>query len=107
MNEKLRGFNAEFKTFAEEQALFVCECSRLDCIAQIELAVAAFDEICSLPDRHANPRQQREIQAARARTRSDPCYGPGVHERVSVAHRASTARSYLVEEVFFYGNRNR
>ena len=52
VNEKLRGLNAEFETFADEQALFVCECSRLDCIAQIELAVAAFDRICSLPDRY-------------------------------------------------------
>ena len=52
VNEKLRGLNAEFEAFSDDQALFVCECSRIDCIAQVELAVAAFDEICALPHRY-------------------------------------------------------
>ena len=39
VNEKLRGLNAEFEAFSDDQALFVCECSRIDCIAQVELAV--------------------------------------------------------------------
>lgn len=52
VNEKLRGLNAEFEAFADEQALFVCECSRIDCIEQIELAVADFDEICRMPNRY-------------------------------------------------------
>jgi hypothetical protein len=52
VNEKLRGLNAEFEAFADERALFVCECSRIDCIEQIELAVADFDEICLMPNRY-------------------------------------------------------
>jgi hypothetical protein len=52
VNEKLRGLNAEFEAFADERALFVCECSRIDCIEQIELAVADFDEICGMPNRY-------------------------------------------------------
>jgi hypothetical protein len=51
VNEKLRGLNVEFEGFAGERALFVCECARLYCIEQIELAVETFDEICSVPDR--------------------------------------------------------
>jgi hypothetical protein len=51
VNEKLRGLNVEFEGFAGERALFVCECARLYCIEQIELAVDDFDEICSVPDR--------------------------------------------------------
>jgi hypothetical protein len=52
VNEKLRGLNADFEGFAGEQALFVCECSRIECIEQIELAVAAFDVICSARTRY-------------------------------------------------------
>ena len=48
VNEKLRGLNADFEGFAGEHALFVCECSRIECIEQIELAVATFDRICDV-----------------------------------------------------------
>jgi hypothetical protein len=51
VNEKLRGLNVEFEGFAGEQALFVCECARLHCIEQIELAVETFDEICAMQGR--------------------------------------------------------
>jgi hypothetical protein len=51
-NEKLRPLNAAFERFAGEQALFVCECSRIECIEHVELAVAAFDRICGEPNRY-------------------------------------------------------
>lgn len=47
VNEKLRALNADFEGFAGEQALFVCECSRIECIEHIELAVATFDGVCN------------------------------------------------------------
>ena len=50
VNEKLRALNAAFEGFADETALFVCECSRIGCIDQIELAVDAFDGVCGRPN---------------------------------------------------------
>jgi hypothetical protein len=52
VNNKLRGLNADFEGFAGEQAVFVCECSRIECIEQIEIAVATFDGICSALKRY-------------------------------------------------------
>ena len=51
VNDKLRELNVEFEAFVDTTALFVCECSRLDCIQQIELPVAMFDEVSARPDR--------------------------------------------------------
>ncbi len=51
VNNKLRALNVEFEGFAGETALFVCECSRLDCIDQIDLPLAVFDELCASPAR--------------------------------------------------------
>jgi hypothetical protein len=50
-NEKLRSLNVAFERFADEHALFVCECARIDCIDHIELAVSRFDGICATPNR--------------------------------------------------------
>jgi hypothetical protein len=50
VNEKLRALNAAFEGFADETAVFVCECSRIGCIEQIELAVDVFDRICGRAD---------------------------------------------------------
>jgi hypothetical protein len=52
VNEKLRALNAAFEHFADENALFVCECSRIGCIEQIELAVETFDGICGRPNNY-------------------------------------------------------
>jgi len=49
VNEKLRALNIEFEGFANEAAVFVCECNRIDCMAQIELGVEAFDAVCAEP----------------------------------------------------------
>jgi hypothetical protein len=77
VNEKLRGLNLEFEGFADEHALFVCECARLQCIEQIELPVETFDEICAMPDRFL--------------------VVPG-HETVEVEHVVSRGRRYFVVE---------
>jgi hypothetical protein len=52
VNEKLRSLNAAFERFGDETALFVCECSRIGCIEQIELAVETFDGICLRPNNY-------------------------------------------------------
>ena len=49
VNNKLRDLNVEFESFADETALFVCECSRLECIDQIDLPVAIFDKLSARP----------------------------------------------------------
>lgn len=49
VNEKLRALNVEFEGFANETAVFVCECNRIECMAQIELKVDAFDAVCEQP----------------------------------------------------------
>jgi hypothetical protein len=49
VNNKLRELNVEFESFADERAFFVCECSRLECIEQIDLPVAVFDELSARP----------------------------------------------------------
>ena len=49
VNNKLRELNVEFEGFADETALFVCECSRLECIEQLTVAVAVFDAVCARP----------------------------------------------------------
>jgi hypothetical protein len=77
VNEKLRGLNADFERFAGEHALFVCECSRIDCIEQIELAVATFDRICDEPMRYL--------------------VAPG-HETLEVEHIVSRELQYTVVE---------
>src|SRR5438045_9637843 len=52
VNEKLRELNVEFEGFANEMAVFVCECDQIECMAQIELGVEAFDAICAEPFRY-------------------------------------------------------
>jgi hypothetical protein len=52
VNTKLRELNAQFEDFAGETALFVCECSRLECIAQISVPVGVFDELQRQPGRY-------------------------------------------------------
>ena len=49
VNEKLRALNVEFEGFANEMAVFVCECTRIECMAQMELGVEAFDAVCAQP----------------------------------------------------------
>jgi hypothetical protein len=49
VNEKLRELNIEFEGFANETAVFVCECNRIECMAQMELGVDAFDAVCAQP----------------------------------------------------------
>jgi len=49
VNQKLRELNIQFEGFANELAVFVCECDRLECIAQIEIAVDAFDRVSAEP----------------------------------------------------------
>ena len=49
VNEKLRALNVEFEGFANETAVFVCECNRIECMAQMELGVEAFDAVCAQP----------------------------------------------------------
>jgi hypothetical protein len=49
VNEKLRALNVEFEGFANEMAVFVCECNRIECMTQIELGVEAFDAVCAEP----------------------------------------------------------
>src|SRR4030081_2055056 len=52
VNEKLRALNVEFEGFANETAVFVCECDQIDCMDQIELGVDAFDAVCAEPLRY-------------------------------------------------------
>jgi hypothetical protein len=67
VNEKLRALNAAFEGFADETALFVCECARIGCIEQVELGVDAFDSICSRGDTfivlpgHQSPEVERVV----------------------------------------------
>ena len=67
VNEKLRALNAAFERFGDESALFVCECSRIGCIDQIELAVETFDGICLVPNNyivrpgHETPEVERVV----------------------------------------------
>jgi hypothetical protein len=49
VNNKLRELNVQFEGFAGETALFVCECSRLECIEQIEVPVDVFDGVNARP----------------------------------------------------------
>ena len=49
VNNKLRGLNVEFEGFADESALFVCECARLECIQQIHVPVEVFDAVSARP----------------------------------------------------------
>jgi hypothetical protein len=49
VNEKLRALNVEFEGFANETAVFVCECNRIECMEQMELGVEAFDAVCAEP----------------------------------------------------------
>jgi hypothetical protein len=51
VNQKLRELNVVFEGFAGETAVFVCECSRLDCIQQIELPLQVFDSVAARPGR--------------------------------------------------------
>jgi hypothetical protein len=50
VNQKLRELNVVFEGFAGETAVFVCECSRLDCIQQIELPLRVFDGVAARPE---------------------------------------------------------
>ena len=52
VNEKLRILNVEFEGFANELAVFVCECDEIDCMVQIEVSVGAFDAVCAQPFRY-------------------------------------------------------
>jgi len=52
VNEKLRDLNVQFEGFANESAVFVCECERIDCIDQIDIAVEAFDLVRAAPSRY-------------------------------------------------------
>jgi hypothetical protein len=67
VNEKLRALNAAFERFGDENALFLCECSRIGCIDQIELAVETFDGICLRPNSyivrpgHQTPEVERVV----------------------------------------------
>jgi len=51
VNEKLRALNLEFEGFANESAVFVCECNQIDCMTQMELAVEVFDAVRAQPRR--------------------------------------------------------
>jgi hypothetical protein len=70
VNQKLRELNVVFEGFAGETAVFVCECSRLDCIQQIELPLQVYDGIASrtgcflLVTGHENPEIDTVVEQA-------------------------------------------
>jgi hypothetical protein len=72
-NEKLRSLNVAFERFADEHALFVCECSRTECIEHIELAVSRFDGICASPDRYLVVPGHETLEVERVVSR-EPAY---------------------------------
>jgi hypothetical protein len=70
VNEKLRDLNAAFADVAGETAVLVCECSRLDCVQQVEVTLDVFEDLIASPRRfvlvpgHEDP--DIEVVVARA-----------------------------------------
>ena len=47
VNDEMLGLNEAFATDPESSAGFVCECSRLDCVDQVEIGLAEYTQVRS------------------------------------------------------------